>query len=152
MPRFTDVTAFHQFMSRKLDHWKQTVQIEHANLVDEMIDVMKQDLSGTVSTKELARLGHPFGRTRGGRKRGRVRNLPINEQTGKLKRSLSRKRLDLASKITYEVGFTAPYSKYILNPSGTRKMVGRGYWREIEKQYKKRRSEAIRRIRARGLL
>lgn len=151
MARFTDPAAFNKHLSERLEHWKQAVQVEHEALVKAQVEDMQALLSGTVPTKQLVALGHPFARRSGGRKRGRVPSLPINRQTGRLKRSLRRKTLAESSRITYEVSFTAPYAKYVLSPSGTRKMVGRGYWREVTKLYKKRKAELVRRVRRSGL-
>jgi len=133
-------------MFKRMDHWKQMVQIEHKALVEEMTEEMKQLVQGTVTTEELTKLGHPFGRRQGGRKRGRIPNLPINKQSGDLLRSFVLPVQRTANVISYLAQFTIPYAKYVLNPSGTRKMVGRGYWRECIKRYKKKKSELVRRL------
>lgn len=106
---------------------------------------LEEVTSGTLTKKDLARLGHPFGRgssaakstakgaMRGASKARRTRVgitgvvplLPINKQSGKLRRGSFMRRTSSAP-LTFVVGSDAPYAKYIFSPVGTKKMVGRG--------------------------
>lgn len=107
----------------------------------------KELSSGSVSTATLVKLGHPFGRgrvaqesTSTGRYRGtakaRMRLLPINVQSGRLRRSMtSRSR----GKQSFEtLSRTVPYARFILSESGTRKMVARGMKQEATRRLKAR--------------
>jgi len=86
-------------------------------------------LSGTVTTAELRRMNHPFGRLPSARPRGYLPTLPINEQSGTLLASMRVNRVRLADgSWSREIGFTAPYAKYVLNPDGTKRMIPRGFW------------------------
>lgn len=105
---------------------------------------------GSVKTKTLVQMGHPFGRLRsgnrntGGRgiqgntrrfagsgiagqvtKKGVLRPLPINRQSGKL-HALIQLRGPSAPFHQYNLFTTAPYASFVLAPEGTRYMVARG--------------------------
>lgn len=64
--------------------------------------------------------------------KGRIPMRPINKQTGKLHNSI---KVAQSGKYAFDVSVSTPYAKYILNPAGTRLMVGRGVmsWRNINK-------------------
>jgi hypothetical protein len=94
---------------------------------------------GKITTKDLKAAGHPFARQgqaqRGnqtkkqlGGKRGfRVNLLPINEQTGNLRRSYFETKPTGKDKVV-RMGFRIRYAKFVLSPTGTRKMVARGFY------------------------
>ena len=117
---------------------------------------------GTISSRTLRQLGHPFARSAAGARRaltpkrsramgrfvkkGTIPLRPINVQSGDLRRSVF---LSRPSRNVYDVGATTPYSKYVLHPAGTRRMVGRGVmtghalgrrtpFGEIEKRFRAR--------------
>lgn len=121
------------------------------NVHKELVSQAQKDYAGGtgggVSTKSLKDMGHPFARegnaARGivknkgkyrsygksyGKKRqvsrGIIQPLPINKQTGKLRSSFKRYG---SFEITY-MGFAAPYAKYVLSPTGTKKMIARGFY------------------------
>lgn len=120
---------------------------------------LRASTSGGIKSKELARMGHPYGRgaaaaanlvnagnvgRRGTvKKRHRVKTRakaplrPINKQSHKLYNSI--KKPSKVKKATYDVGIGAgvKYARYILHPAGTKYMVGRGVmgWREINKAF-----------------
>lgn len=68
---------------------------------------------GQVGTKNLAQV-----------RRGIIQPLPINKQTGKLRSSFKR----YGTFETTFMGFFAPYAKYVLSPTGTKKMIARGFY------------------------
>jgi len=126
---------------------------------------------GSVSTKQLRAMGHPFGRlggagtNSGGRGivknrgqfkgaggylatsgvktstgygfktgvksvvsgGGKIRSLPINRQTGKMRTSLQLAGPSGPNQVV-RIGFNAPYAKYVLSPTGTSKMIARGFY------------------------
>lgn len=106
--------------------------------------------SGRIAEKTLAAMGHPFaknsalaGAQRGIRsgtgkqfmragKKGQVRRngvvnrLPINRQTGKLRRGIRLVGPARNRQRTYELASHVPYAKYVLSLTGTRYMVPRG--------------------------
>lgn len=61
---------------------------------------------------------------------GIIQPLPINKQTGELRRSFKRRG---TFEVTY-MGFTAPHAKYILSPQGTKRMVARGFYSKRQSQ------------------
>lgn len=112
-------------------------------------EVHAELLSGTTSTNELRRMGHPFARRKLSRRgfertalKGRRRlsvhvrsgvgiaipKLPINRQTGELARSMRMRAVPNGSASQeLQLGFTAEYAKFILGEKGTRRMVARGF-------------------------
>lgn len=112
---------------------------------EENASFWRRMMSGAITTRQLRRLGHPFGRGSSPAQReagyrsmrgappARIRSvlgrtavppLPINAQTGRLRASV---RVRKAGEQDYRVGAATPYAKYILSPTGTRLMVGRGF-------------------------
>ncbi len=133
--------ALYQSQKARFEKMGVDMRRMHGIMVRDTFDDAQRYTSGGVRTSELRRLGHPFGRGRaagtagrGGLKRGskgktKIASLPINYQSGRLRRSWSLKLTKGSGGAqTYILGNNAPYAKYILNPSGTRKMVGRGLW------------------------
>ncbi len=110
----------------------------HRELVLKSVQQARRDLhkemSGSVKTDALRKMGHPYGRGgsagsagRGqrGNRRGRARLAPnpINTQTGRLRRSIY---LTERTPGNWYLGSTAPYAKYQLSPTGTSRMIRRG--------------------------
>lgn len=104
-----------------------------------------QDLTrGQISERQLRRIRHPYARSprklniqslngyRGQREgkrtqvsaRGRVPDLPINYQTGRLHHGITLTRRALG--LTYDLYSTAPHARFVLAPGGTRTMRPRG--------------------------
>lgn len=118
----------------------------------------KELLSGTTTTRELIRQGHPYARKtgpvarydprgatrnqlrRGGR--GTARPLPINAQSRRLINSLRRYKTRVPGALSAErVGFdytAAGRSLFVLSPAGTTRMIARGFWNELKSRWKKR--------------
>jgi hypothetical protein len=94
--------------------------------------------AGTTKTWQLREENHPYSRAisnaRGSR--GLRRGLPINEQSGALRRAIRFRKIVAVSNIPrYELYVKRIKSAWVLNPSGTRKMIGRGFWKEIKKRW-----------------
>lgn len=111
----------------------------------------KDATSGTVTSKQLAAMGHPFGRLSsgnpftGGRgiaankrgafkgaglkgqvtSKGVIRPLPINRQSGRLHAGITLQG-PIGKRREYRLFSTAPHARFVLNPGGTRFMIGRG--------------------------
>jgi hypothetical protein len=104
-----------------------------------LVDGGEQDhfefTQGQIKERTLRAMGHPFARegnaSRGNqnRKHGRrsVAALPINEQTGALRRSFHRHDLNDKDLVT-RMGFEVPYAKFVLSPTGTKNMIARGFY------------------------
>jgi hypothetical protein len=110
----------------------------HRELVLKSVQQARSDLhkemSGPVKTDALRKMGHPYGRGgsagsagRGqrGSRRGRssLAPNPINQQTGRLRRSIY---LSERTPGRWYLGASAPYAKYQLSPDGTKGKDGRG--------------------------
>ena len=105
----------------------------HRELGRQAYSDLKDDLlTGSTKTKQLRKEGHPFAKSafRAGKnsKKKRVSRpqLPINEQTGRLRRGLFLQETLLIGMQSISIGSAAPYAKFILDPRGTKKMIGRG--------------------------
>jgi len=114
-------------------------------------------LSGTKTAKELAEMGNPFGRRAGtngqiGRQRrilgsrSMLSVLPINVRTDRLRQGLRLNQRNQGSQQVFVMSISralVPYAKFILNPSGTVKMVTRPFWAVLEKSFKRRNFELL---------
>jgi hypothetical protein len=125
---------------------RRTIQEVTVDLAQGGLADFHSQTVGTLTKKDLRRIKHPYARLprtlnvqklagkRGyaeGKKaqvstRGRVSDLPINKQTGKLKRSIKLRRKQAGGAIVYHLYATAPYAKFVLNPEGTKYMRPRG--------------------------
>lgn len=97
----------------------------------EMLGIAVDLTSGTYSTQELRRMGHPYSRRHPNP--AAAPRLPINRQTGQLQDAL-RVVLQFAGetvKIWLKVNH--PHA-VVLSEKGTSKMVARGFWKELHKQ------------------
>lgn len=120
----------------------QGIRIDFQREVEKIAIESVQDginlTKGGISQRQLKAMGHPYGRganasqsTPGGLKRkGRSSAplLPINQQTGKLRRGWRMVAKGTPGKRTYTVFNTAKHARFILSPWGTKKMVGRTIW------------------------
>jgi len=135
--------AAHQL--KRLQTMKATVA-ESIRLMRKLGEQDSKELSSGTLTKSQTRGAFARGRTPqqstpAGRLRGKkpgVRLLPINVQSGRLRRSMTSRSRGQNSFET--LSRTVPYARFILSESGTRKMVARGM-----------KQEAIRRLKARQM-
>lgn len=125
---------------------------------------------GTVSTKSLRAMGHPFGRiagsdpSTGGRgvrnrkkfqgmltRKGVLPPLPINKQTGKLHAAITLSG-PRGPKLAYDLFSNVRDGRqYVLSPVGTKKMVGRGLlgqWGVLRKRHRARKAAYVDLLRA----
>ncbi len=128
MARFTSATALSAHQQARFARVKRSLTIAHGKtLADTVGQAADKLLSGTMSKRQLAKR-RPYSRARPDYG---VPRLPIHQHTGRLKRS---KRL-MPTNDGYRLQYTAPYSKFVLRPGGTKKMRARGFWTELRKQY-----------------
>lgn len=129
--RPVDLARHKEMQLRKL--WRGS-EAEFDQIVRDSLQDGINLTGGSIRQKTLNKLGNPFGRgprpnsfAGGGLKRGsrtKIPNLPINMQSGRLRRSWYVQRQGN----TWKLGNRAPHAKFILSPWGTRKMVGREIW------------------------
>lgn len=160
MATFRDPKALAASQARRFADIERFIHTEHRRLVDEMMQVAIQQTSGPISSAELRRRGHPFGRGRGridakGRMRigskGAAPKLPINVQSGELRRSWQITRRPSATGQVFQLQPTSPHA-IVLSPGGTRNMVARGFWTMMRAQFKRRNRVATQRMRYMALL
>lgn len=137
MPVYYSVAKFGKAFEAKLDKIKLEPLAVHKLVVREAIKDHSEYTNGRISTRELRSMGHPFGRNFAGRTavgrganrgRRRVKTLPINRQTGDLRRSFFKREVGSAVSPITQMGFGVGYAKYVLSPTGTKKMVARGFY------------------------
>lgn len=151
MGRFTLPAHLMAQMDRRVTRMVSSIRQMHNELVLGGVRDHASLTSGGVSTRRLRQMGHPFGRQRSQdrstgvrgvvkgprvlfgqeKRRNRLRKgvlmpLPINKQTGRLRRSFWRTG-PIGADRRVDMGFRAPYAKYVLSPEGTQKMVARGF-------------------------
>lgn len=136
-------------------------------MIESIGDAAEKDMyeltSGRISTRQLTALGHPYARTgrsvknSAGRMRGAskvgiqtvskiigtvaVPRLPINRQSGRLRSSIYRRQVESDDVYKVTVGFNptiAGSSLYVVQRGGTRRMIDRRFWEEIERRWKAR--------------
>ncbi len=153
---FYSATQLTNHQRKRARRVRRSLTVEHDALVQRMRQEAVKLTFGTVSLEEQKRLDHPYARRHGTPKLPR---LPIHRHTGRLQRSLRVFKRILSGGLAIGVGsqtwtlqFTAPYSKFVLAPGGTKKMLARGFWTEMRKRYNaqkrrlldaKRKAEAI---------
>lgn len=146
MPRqFQKPIDLYKHQIARFAHVARTIREMHREISEAGGQDGQELTSGTTSTAQLRAMGHPFGRGTGasngryrpGLKRGRLRSLPINRQTGGLQRRLQLRR-GRGGIQTFELTPGVHPGNWVLNPDGTRKMVGRGFWLEIKKRWRAR--------------
>lgn len=146
MPRqFTKPIDLYKHQVARFERMNQTMREMHREISEAGGQDGQELTQGTVSTAQLRKMGHPFGRGVGGSngryrpglKRGRLGSLPINRQTGGLQRRL-RLRRGRGGIQTFELTPGVHRGNWVLNPDGTRRMVGRGFWLEIKKRWRAR--------------
>lgn len=126
----------------------KVTQQEADRLVKRMNSRVQQLLSGTRSTYELRLLGHPYKRSRRryttNQRAARaalspVRLLPINAQTGNLKKQTHVyavvRKFGSYQRIILKLKSTVAYSLYQIDPDnrGTKYMKPRGLWKALQK-------------------
>lgn len=159
MAKFTSSRKLAESQARRFARVQRSLLIEHAQLAAEMKDIAYDLTSGGISSATLRRLGHPFGRGRGRVSKGTARvtvrgsapRLPINVQSGQLRRSWRLIRRRTGSVQVFQLQPTSPHA-IVLRPGGTRKMVARGFWTRMRAEFKRANRTTIQRMRYRALL
>lgn len=168
MGQFTRVADLQRRQAERFRQVGVKILTVHKELVSGGSQDFDELTAGSVSTRQLRSMGHPFGRSggqgsdtggRGVRKKlgvvgskgqtthrgGVLRPLPINRQTGKLRRGKF-VRGPMGIRRAYDIGSSAPYEPFILSPTGTSKMVARGFWGpggEFRKRHRARVQSAL---------
>lgn len=78
--------------------------------------------------------------------------LPINRQTGKLLRGWRLMPRRSSAMQMFILQNVAPHSKFVLNPGGTKRMIDRGFWKEMHKIFKPHNKQTIQKFRYLTLL
>lgn len=141
MSTYKDAKQWAQVFAKRIEDKSVTERMAFRIMTLEYRNDMRRNLSGTTSSAQLRRDGHPYGRTTPGdgvsRMRGSQRRMangkyrryplaPINKQSGRLLAGLKiRPYTDTVAKLGFDVFSDAPHNKYILHPLGTKRMVGR---------------------------
>jgi hypothetical protein len=139
---YRDVRTLAIAQRKRLRATQATMEKGHTMIAIEGREDLHELTAGKISSKTLRKLGHPYGRgsspgagklqrasgrakTKAATGRASVPLLPINKQSGKLRRGIFLRRSS-GGKQAYALGSGARHAKYIMNPAGTSKMVGRG--------------------------
>ena len=152
MAKFSDPVALYRSQKKFFDTFPRTVREMHRVIVAEARNDAVQLTSGGIKSKTLRAMGHPFGRTSGGKFKGGVDTLPINVQSGRLRSSVNMKLLwrNVRGE-SYGLYFSTGYAKYILSKGGTKFMVARGFQGEMKKRWTARKKAMIQHLRGGGM-
>jgi hypothetical protein len=91
--------------------------------VKEMGKIAQEMTSGTISTRQLREMGHPFSRRR---PQPSVAKLPINRQSGELSNAIRLVRRVRANGEEIFLSVNSPHA-VVLGKRGTQRMVPRGF-------------------------
>lgn len=162
MATFQDAAQLVRAQRARADGLARKFKLEHREMANQLYEEAHHLLSGGTSQRTLTALGHPFGRRtvlngQPGRQR-RVKGLtsllpalPINTQSGRLREALRLLQRNSGSKQVFLLQVSkslAPYAKYVLNTSGTVKMVTRPFWAALQKSWRKKNFELLLKMRA----
>lgn len=119
---------------RRVRNCVRSVRTSHEGIADKVGEAADQLLSGGVSSESLRKVyNYPFARAQRKRKKkaALLPKLPINTQTGELRRSRRkiRENYDELGQ-TFRIQFTSTHA-IVLSPTGTRFMIPRGFWEEL---------------------
>lgn len=135
MRKFTRPIDLMHHKMKQLNGMKINYQKEVEKIAEEYLQDAIAFTGGGISKKTLAKMGHPYGRGpnpakrhAAGLKRGKAPMLPINMQSGRLRRGWYLKRRSQSGRAVFVIGNSARHARYILSPWGTKKMVGRRLW------------------------
>ena len=145
MPTFTDPRALARHMKQRGQIIRRAVFAETEDTANEALRIAHRLTSGVYRQEQFNRMGHPFARrfrpeSRGiGRRYGHAGTfplLPINVQSGRLRRSFRKLRRPGRDKgeVVWIITNTAPHARFILSPTGTRHMIPRPFWAELSRQ------------------
>jgi hypothetical protein len=133
----------------------------HDELAKAGLEDFREATDGPLKSSRLRAMGHPYARTGLGQRgakgnassslkgqvsRGMVRPLPINVQSGQLRR-MTRLVGPSGAKREYLLGSWAAHAKFVLKRGGTKTMVDRGIWDHLKKRHKSRIAFVISEIR-----
>jgi hypothetical protein len=157
MATHTSALALYKAQKARFDGTMLTARQMHAEIAKQGFKDSKDLTRGGVGPNGIGRkrwlreMGHPRGRgfVVQGKQRNRIRPLPVGMITGDLYNSMR-----LTSRISpkgqeFGIRNTAPYAKYILRDVGTRKMVGPGFQKEVQKRWRARNRALMEVVRAR---
>lgn len=144
---FTSPTALKNHQKKRFAKMQLGQQRVHKELATQGERDFVGATGGQIKSKTLAAMGHPFGRMSSGgmrnivkgqsgkfgsaglkgqvSKKGVVRPLPINVQSGRLRRAITLQG-PAGRASTYKLYSAAPHARFVLSPTGTKKMVARG--------------------------
>lgn len=165
MATFYSPSALARHIKKRLSTNSSLIRTFHTEMVEQLLIEAQRKTSGGTSKATLAALGHPFGRkagshskynpvtkrwtTKWARRRGKLPVMPINVQSGRLRRGfkIRRQRKQGFGQILEMVNI-APYAKYILSPTGTSKMVTRPFRRDMDKEWRRKNKALLERLKA----
>lgn len=169
MAIFHSASALAASQSKRFQAVERSIRVLHRSMAESMVEDARDLTSGTISSAQLAKMGHPFGRGRRGQfqrsnLRGRNRlvvhkpsqsgiavpKLPINVQRAQngLRSSVRIIPENHSVVQSFRVQFTAPEASYVLRPGGTRLMVDRGFWPAMRKRWAPKNRQLLRDMRS----
>lgn len=145
MARFTSASDLAKHQRRRADTARRSMDAttrEQAQIALKEAQVLTK---GGTKQSVLTAAGHPFRKSRlrgiaskiGGKGRSLMASfplLPINFQTGRLYRSWRVFARRTGDTVAYRLQNMAKHGKFVLRPGGTKYMVDRGFWAELQRR------------------
>lgn len=129
---FQSVVDFQKELEAELTSARRTLEEQTEVAAKKLTKALRELMSGRLKLRTLRRMKHPYARRFG--LRGVAPLLPINVQSGRLRRSLTTVTMKDVHGITVEASVSTPYAEFVL--SGTSKMLARPLRKEAEKRVK----------------
>lgn len=158
MATFSSPREYENHLRRKANRVQRSLKVNEKRDVDMMQSLAQYYVSGRMTASAQRFFGHPFARSYRSREKNlkntifavhdqkfgsiteigktvRQLTLPINQQTGELKRSLRVFKRQVGGTFAFYIQFTSPHA-IVLRPGGTRYMIDREFWKTLNAKYK----------------
>lgn len=139
MARFRSAQALAAHHKARGQRIQRSLQLTQEAFVADVKAQAERLVSGNIKTANLREFGHPYAKRHLGRRNTQVvavPMLPINVQTGQLRRSLRVFRRTVGKTTRYQLQFTSPHAS-VLTPGGTEFMRDRSFWKALNEYAKK---------------
>lgn len=160
MGTYQTLTQLRAAQLKRFEAMKGGIKEAHTIIARDGLEDFKEQTLGTVTTKMLRQMGHPFGRSGGAgsntgvrgvrnpskfkgvkMRKGVLMPLPINRQKSNGLHSSIRQHGPSGATHRFDLYAEAPYAKYVLSLTGTKRMTARGLlgpWGLLRKRHKAR--------------
>lgn len=146
MPTFTDPRALVRHQKQRVEKVRRSIESSSGDVADFSKKEAIKLTSGTKTTQELRRAGHPYAKRRkleartGKGKGGAAATfatfplLPVNAQTKRIQKGFRIFRRRQGKDFIWITQNIEPHSKFALRPGGTKFVRDRMFWAELRRR------------------